>query len=444
MRTHLFIITFLVTLLSLPAWANIAQVPGVISAPVLLYDDGSNLLEDGEYGLTVTFSDSLGTLLFTEEHLVQVRNGVALISLGNGYAVGSNYSTPSGGLDVTVFNVDTDVVVEILVEGQSNPQELTILGSQPYSFIAQKAVSVVDDAITSSSIKDGSIHEEDLDESLIEKLSSGSSVVVSSEDGAGTVELDSSQIKVRSTIGLNNASGGNVEKVLQGLDDSIDLLRGTNIESVTGDLSSHISSSSGVHGVTGSVVGTTNSQTLKNKSIDSSNSIVGEAITSGTISDSRIPSSITRDSELSALETKVNQNTADLLSYNISLSTNQGDINNLENRVEDLESYKAIAFGKMYDTGSGSGHTMWCEGGKNINQKQNTSARYGHCEFGTATSSDDYMVVWSTQTAGCTTGFSMTCQIYDKTTTQFSYDCFCMGTYLATVGNFEASFVVYE
>ncbi|GAB1351365.1 hypothetical protein MASR1M12_00950 [Erysipelotrichia bacterium] len=52
------------------------------------------------------------------------------------------------------------------------------------------------------------------------------------------------------------------------------------------------------HGATGAVVGTTNAQSLTNKTLDSTNSVVGEAVKSGTVADARIASTICRDSEL--------------------------------------------------------------------------------------------------------------------------------------------------
>lgn len=301
MKTMKRLIIVIAILFAMPARAGLDQVPGVISAPVVLYDEGSNLLSDGEYSVIVAFKDAFDATLFSEEQLVQVRNGVALISIGNGYAVGSEFSTASGGLNASTFDVGTDVAVEILVEGQSLPQELTVLGSQPYSFIAQKAMSVADETITSSQIKNGSVHEEDLDEALLEELRSSSPILVQDDSGEyQAIDLNASQVEVDADIGLNNASGTSLDAVLRDLDTAIDTLRGTDldqsvdavndsIDTVNSTIESHSDAVSGVHGVTGDIVGTSDTQSLQNKTIDSTNNIVGEAITSGSISDSRIP-----------------------------------------------------------------------------------------------------------------------------------------------------------
>ncbi len=293
MKQLIRLITILTVLTANPAFAALEQVPGVMAAPVVLYDEGSNILTDGQYHVMVAFTDSLDTTLFTEEQVVDVRNGVALISIGNGYAVGSSLTTSSGGLTASIFDVSTDIAVEILVEGQTNPQELTILGSQPYAFIAQKAMTVADGAITSTQIRDGSIHEEDLDEAFLAALQE-STVVVQNDDGSyDVVDLDASQVGVSSDIGLNNASGATLDIVLRDLDGAIDTLRGTDLDqsldSVNTNLEDHSSASSGVHGVTGNVVGTSDTQSLQNKTLDSTNSISGDSIKSGTISDARVP-----------------------------------------------------------------------------------------------------------------------------------------------------------
>lgn len=61
-----------------------------------------------------------------------------------------------------------------------------------------------------------------------------------------------------------------------------------------------IASSTKIHGVSGTIVGTSDVQSLTNKTINSTNTIDGGAIKSGTVADARIASTLTRDSELAA------------------------------------------------------------------------------------------------------------------------------------------------
>lgn len=298
-------------------FAGMAEVPGIISAPVLLYDEGNNLLETGEYGLIVAFKDALGITLFTEEHLVRVDRGAALISIGNGFAVGSSYKLASGGLNVDVFNSDTDITVEILVEGQSKVQELTNLGSQPYSFISQRAMSVSKDAITSHQIKDGTIRKEDLEESFLEEIKSKSNVVVTNEKGEPiSTEINASHVEVNASLGLNNSSGSSLDLVLRGFDTAIDTIRETDLDqsikvvnteinttkaqvtTLQTSLNSHSSNVQFVHGVTSPIVGVSDAQNIKNKTLDASNNISGDAINTGTIAENLVAPTIARDSEL--------------------------------------------------------------------------------------------------------------------------------------------------
>ncbi|MBF0105236.1 MAG: hypothetical protein HQM16_07905 [Deltaproteobacteria bacterium] len=164
------LVLFLNLILAGSAMAAIERVPGQMSAPMVLFDEGGNILTDGEYDITISITDAGGGGLFSEEQVVLVKDGVANIVIGDGYAVGSGYGAYSGGLTPDVFNSSQEISVEIMVEGQASPQEVTVLGSQPYSFIAQKALSVEDGAVSSTTIKDGSIAEADLSETLKGKI----------------------------------------------------------------------------------------------------------------------------------------------------------------------------------------------------------------------------------------------------------------------------------
>ncbi|MFH1355529.1 MAG: hypothetical protein ABII18_00195 [bacterium] len=209
---------------------SISSIPSIMSAPVVLYDEANNVLTDGEYTVTIRLSDLTGTTMYAEEQEVTVEKGVAYITIGQGYAVGSGQSSPAGGLSWSVFSYQGDISVEILVDGQANTQEITVFGSQPYAFISQRALTVADDAITSDKIKDGTITEDDLDEGLVDKILGASGSSGSGSTTSGTTIVDAKNVSVSTSIGLNNASGSNVHDVLRGLDTSIDLLRETHLD----------------------------------------------------------------------------------------------------------------------------------------------------------------------------------------------------------------------
>lgn len=233
--THITTLIILFTAIFFGSTARamtMSHVPSVLSAPVVLYDEANNVIADGEYKITISLLDDNHNELYAEEQIITVNKGLAQITIGQGYATGSDLTSPAGGLSWDIFSTSGDISVEIAVEGQTNPQEITVLGSQPYSFIAERALSVTDDSITSDKIKNGTITEEDLDEGLLVKLSGGSSSSTpsSTQTLSGSVVIDSKNVSVSSSIGLNNASGSNVFEILQGLDSSLDVLRDTHLE----------------------------------------------------------------------------------------------------------------------------------------------------------------------------------------------------------------------
>jgi hypothetical protein len=228
--------------------SSFSNIPAIMSAPVVLYDEANNVLADADYVVTIILSDILETTLYAEEQLVTVNNGVAHITIGQGYALDSSFSSPAGGLSWDVFAHQGDITVEMLVEGQVSPQEITVLGSQPYSFISQQALSIADDAVTSSKIKNGTITQADLDEGLLALIESGSSGSSSSDVSSGITLVDAKNVSISSSMGLNNASGDTVYDVLQGLDSALDVLRDThlsqnitNLQNTIDSISSNVS-----------------------------------------------------------------------------------------------------------------------------------------------------------------------------------------------------------
>lgn len=426
--TLLIILTLAALCTTWAAFAQITNVPQIMSAPVVLYDEANNILPDADYSVTLKLKDSSNNTLYSEEQVVTVKDSVAHITVGNGYAVGSNHASPAGGLSYDAFNVDGDITLEILVSGQSTAQEIAVLGSQPFSFVSQYALGVANDSITSNKVMNGTIKSEDLDPSFLDELQSGGSVTVTSSGGATTISMNAKNVAVDSDIGLNNASGTTVQTVLKELDGAIDNLRGVDLEqnietlnntlngittsasSLSSTLAAHTGAKSGVHGVTGNVVGTTDTQTLSNKTLAG-----GTAITDNvTVSDS-----VTIDgTDISSLATQVAANTSNIADNTTSIANNATSISNnaasitdLDSRVTAIEtqptfsesdisqSIKPFAYGTatMNEYGSGAASCS----GYNID-----SSNAGSCKFTSPASSTDYVVV-ATPSASYSCGSGM-------------------------------------
>lgn len=288
----IFLVLFL---FSQKLYADVTAVPELMSAPVVLFDEGNNLLSDGDYLVTISLKSTLtGAVIYSEEQRATISNGVANLVMGQGYAPGSNLSAPAGGLVWNYFNFDEDIAVEILVEGQSSPQQITVLGSQPYSYISQYALGVAPSSITSASVQNGTIKAEDLDASFLSSLQTDSSSSSGTPENTLTSTI-ASNVLVSTDIGLNNASGTDVETVLRQIDGAIDTLRDVHL-------------GQGLEGV---------ENTISNLNFSN----IG-----GEISDSQIPISVTRDSELTTQVTSLSSTISSLTFSDIGGTASDGQI----------------------------------------------------------------------------------------------------------------------
>lgn len=426
------------SLLSFETHAQISNIPNVLTAPIVFYDEGGNPLEDGSYVVTVSLQDHEGNILYDEEQQIDVVNHVASLLIGQGYVVGSSFGSPTGGLSREVFDVEGDISVEISVSGVQQASESLILSSQPFAFISEYALTVADSSITTHSIKDGTITEEDLNETFLEELRSTQAV-----NGEGDA-ITANSIQMASGTNLANSGSSTVQGVLQDLDQSINAVKALDVASLSSDvdvlttgladvevtlidvassLSNHTSSTGNPHGVTYSQVGAasaTHDHDGRYLELDGTAIMIGNLDLGG--------------------QNITNVGTVD----GVDVAAIANDVDDTQEDVSAIQSFTPIAFGRMYDTGSGDGQTMWCEGGRNMTQSQNNSRAEGLCKLSEPAGSGNYRVVWSIETSGCASPLMTACEIFSKTTGQFYYRCECLGSAPGTVSGFEASFVVYE
>jgi len=425
------------------AQAAITQVPVLMSAPVVLYDEANNILADGDYVVTIGLTDLTGATLFTEEQTVSIRDGVCHLAVGQGFAVGSNFTSPSGGLDWSLFNRDGDISVEILVEGQVNPQAVAVLGAQPYSYIAQYALDIADDTITSDKIADGSIREADLSADLLSSLSTGSA---DSSGAAASAEtsVDAANVTVSSSISLSNAPGSNLATVLQGLDAAIGAIRDIDLQQSVADISTSIANLGSTYAtdteLSSAVTGVNSSISSLNSTINSLDSTYATDSALSAVSDAKVNKSgdsMTGDLNMGG-QSITNVNLVD----DVDVSILQQDVDNILNPDVSGEvssgaipqAIRPFAYGTIKSTSTNS-PTRTCSG-YNIETA---------CTFpvSSAPASSNYTVLLtpSRSFAGCFGYPGGSCVAAGKTTSTFSVTCTC--DYSGNPNDQDVEFVIF-
>lgn len=210
-------------LFSFSARAEITNIPNMMSAPVVLYDEANNVLSDGDYLVTITLSDFEGQVLYSEEQQTKVFNGAAHLSIGQGYVAGSNLTVSTGGLSTEVFRHDGEISFTVQVQGQLNPQEITVLGSQPYAFVSDHALTVANDAVTSLQIRDGSITRDDISALFLQEL---------------FPELNAGGVLIDDDLQFSNIQGTTVGSALLALDTAVGNLQ-TSLTSAEEEIATH-------------------------------------------------------------------------------------------------------------------------------------------------------------------------------------------------------------
>lgn len=213
----------LVLMLPLAGSASSPDVPHFLNYQSLLYDDGGNLIPDGESNLKFRIMDVSGGLLFEEYQRVNVINGYVSALVGNGLDVNG---APSGGVPVSIFTPGAQLFLEVTADNYP-PEPMLEIVSVPYSIYAEKAMAVADGSISESSLKQNIITREHLKDDLIAQLADEMDTANLVATAADLTNLQTSysaptgSASIGVATGLNYSTGDNVQVVIRDLDTAI-------------------------------------------------------------------------------------------------------------------------------------------------------------------------------------------------------------------------------
>ncbi|EKD52135.1 MAG: hypothetical protein ACD_62C00096G0004 [uncultured bacterium] len=151
------------------------------------------------------------------------------------------------------------------------------------------------------------------------------------EDGepvtqSATTVVDAKEVNVSSSIGLNNASGTNVQDILKGLDTAIDVLRGTNLEQGLSGVQSSITTINNTVGNLDATYATDSQLSTAVTTINTSISTINTNI-------SNLDSTYATDAQLSTVNTTLGNQISTLSS---TVTQNTHDIGDLQTTTEDI------------------------------------------------------------------------------------------------------------
>jgi hypothetical protein len=225
MKKVYFMTVFACLVLMIPrgGGAVSTDVPHFLNYQSLLYDDGGNLIPDGESNLKFRIIDVSGGVLFEEQQKVNVVNGYVSALVGNGLDVNG---APSGGVPVNIFTPGAQLFLEVSADNYP-PEPMLEIVSVPYSIYAEKAMTVADGSIGEAALKQNIITREHLKDDLIAQLADEMDTANLVATTADLTNLQTSysaptgSANIGTAGGLNYSTGGNVEVVIHDLDTAI-------------------------------------------------------------------------------------------------------------------------------------------------------------------------------------------------------------------------------
>lgn len=200
------------------------KVPQFLNYQSLLYDDGGNLISDGETNLTFRIMDANGSVLFEEYQTVNVINGYVSAIVGNGLDANN---APVGGIPVEILSPSNGTFyLEVTADGYPPEAGMEIV-SVPYSMYSQEALTVADNSIGSGALKNSIIERSHLTNDLISQLADemGTGGMVATPTDITNLQTSYSSSDGATNIGvsgsLNYSTGTNIQTVVQDLDHAV-------------------------------------------------------------------------------------------------------------------------------------------------------------------------------------------------------------------------------
>ena len=155
------LILVLLTVLSVRSAFADNSVPHTINFQSVLRDDGGNLIPDGTITLNFKILDVDGTQLYQETQTGEVVRGAVNVMIGEGDIPGSDAAT--GGIPMNALDPSHGEKFVQYQIGTNQPIDPISIGSIPYAMWAEKSFGVVNEGVTTESIKNGTIKAEDLE-----------------------------------------------------------------------------------------------------------------------------------------------------------------------------------------------------------------------------------------------------------------------------------------
>lgn len=203
---RIFVMVAVVLLICVGTTSWGAPVPELINFQSLLYDDGGNVLQDGEVVIEFRITDIEGNILYQERQTTNVIGGAVSTMIGNGL---DENGVPTGGIPLSTFEPGESRYLEVEVDGYP-PQGAMEIVSVPYALYAEQAMTVAA----------GSLKIDHFSEQLLQDL--GTEI---SASGGMTTWDDLGQASGASAVGVQTGftySGStNIQGVLQDFDNAV-------------------------------------------------------------------------------------------------------------------------------------------------------------------------------------------------------------------------------